>query len=139
MTPYYFALLAAVLWGTATTMEKIALSQISPLMGLFIRSVAITIFITMTLGFKKELNTLPHLPVKGVILFIISGIVSAFLGQYFYFYAMQKAPASKVVPVAGTYPLFAALFAIIFLGERLTITNAIGIILIIAGLALVRS
>ena len=139
MTPYYFAFLAAVLWGAASSLEKAALFQMSPLMAVFLRSIAITVCITMIVGFTNHFGSISKVPLRTTIFIAVAGILSAVIGQYFYFYAMKEAPASKVVPIAGAYPLFAALFAALFLGERITLANAIGIMLVIVGVGLVRS
>ena len=139
MTPYYLAFFTAILWGAASSLEKAALFQMSPLMAVFLRSIAITVCITMIVGFTNNFGSISKLPLRTTIFIAVAGILSAVIGQYLYFCAMKLAPASKVVPIAGTYPLFAALFAALFLGERITIYNAIGIILVIAGVGLVRS
>ena len=56
----------------------------------------------------------------------------------FFYNALKTGEASKIVPIAGTYPLVSFLIGIIFLGESFTFVKAAGVMFVIAGLFLLR-
>lgn len=41
---------------------------------------------------------------------------------------------ARSVPISSTYPLFAATFAVVGLGEILTLRRALGVILVVLGI-----
>ena len=55
-----------------------------------------------------------------------------------YFKALKYSESSRVVPIAGTYPLIALITSIIFLKEELTLAKAIGTLLVVVGIFLLR-
>jgi len=64
------------------------------------------------------------------------GVAFAFL-FILYNFAMMKEQGTNVVSVIYTSPLFVAVMASVFLGEQLTITNYVGIILLVSSAFLV--
>ena len=135
---FIYAMLAMLLWGAAPIFAKIGLVKTDPLIGVAVRSIAIALILIASLavsgGFSKLINTDP----KSLSILILEGIFAGLLGQYFYFKAVKVWEASKVVPIVGAYPLMAVLFAILFLGERLTLVKGFGTLMVIAGIFLLR-
>ena len=106
--------------------------------GLFVRSLGVfTIFLLLYLPTGRIKNVL-DIPTKNIILFLMGGILSGFLGMYFYFHVLQSNPSSKVVPLASTYPLIAVIISMLFLKESVTWQRIVGTVLIIAGVLLVK-
>ncbi len=133
---YLLSILAALFWGMAPVLEKIGLSKIPPLAGIFVRSLVsaflcAVIFSSYNGGWNWIFSDGSR---KGILLLIISGISSAFIGQFFYFSALKIGEASVAVGIASTYPLVAFFLSLIFLGESLTVYKALGIILIVSGI-----
>lgn len=131
-----FALLAAFLWGMAPVFEKLGLIRISPLAGLTIRNIAITIAVLIIALFTNAGKEITHADFKTVAYVVIGGIIAGLLGMWSYFEALKHCEASRVAPIVGTYPLFAFIFAMIFLGETLTLQKGIGVLLIVGGVFL---
>jgi len=131
-----FALLTAFLWGSAPVFEKLGLIRISPLAGITIRSIAITIILLIIVLLTNVGEEIAHVDFKSVVFVVIGGIIAGLLGMWSYFEALKHWEASIVVPIAGAYPLFAFIFSIIFLGENLTLPKGIGVILIASGVVL---
>jgi uncharacterized membrane protein len=139
MTVLVLLLLTAILWGSSPILEKVGLRNTSPLIALTIRSLGISVVLLMIiigLGKTKEL-----LSVEGhtVIIFIISGIMAGLLGMWTYFGALQAGATSKIVPIAGCYPLITALLSILILKEDVSLARLIGTLFIIGGIWLVKS
>jgi bacterial/archaeal transporter family protein len=51
--------------------------------------------------------------------------------------ALQRAPASQVIPITAAYPIVTALLGAVVLAERLTAGRVIGIVLVVGGSILV--
>lgn len=136
MSAYVLALLAALFWGLAPVLEKVALRTGDAWMAVFVRTaVAAALcagFFTFTGGWGRVTRADP----KSVVLIVLAGIASAVVGQAFYFKALRLDDASRVVPIAGTYPLIASALSVVFLGEPLTLRKGVAVAAILAGIAL---
>jgi drug/metabolite transporter (DMT)-like permease len=69
--------------------------------------------------------------------FVAAGIVGPTLGRIAQFVSTTVIGASRTAPVVSTTALFSAIFAITFLGETLTAVHGAGIVLIVAGVAVI--
>ena len=135
-TGMVYALLATILWGMAPVFEKLGLIHISPLAGLTIRTAAVTVMLVLIVLLTNVHTEILQADPRTVFFLIISGILAGLLGTWSYFYALKHGEASRVVPIVGAYPLFAFLFAMLLLGEKLTLQKGIGVILIVSGVVL---
>ena len=131
-----YALMAALLWGSAPVLEKLGLVKISPLAGLAIRTITITIILVVIALFTDMAKEIVRVDSRSLFFLVVSGIIAGLLGMLAYFKALKCWEASRVVPIVGSYPLFAFLFALLFLGETLTLQKALGVILVVSGVFL---
>lgn len=69
---------------------------------------------------------------RGLVFLLLSGAATG-LSWLCYFRALQLGDASRVAPLDKLSVVFVVLFAALFLGERLTVTSAAGVLLIAAG------
>ena len=139
MKPFYFAILAAIVWGIAPIMEKIGLKNIEPLSGVMVRSLgvvigAIVLCIFNSNAFKMTFKADP----KTILFLFLGGIIASILGQIFFYNAIKQGEVSKMVPIAATYPLVSFLFGLIFLGETFTLSKGFGMALVLLGVFLLR-
>ncbi|NQT46547.1 MAG: EamA family transporter [Candidatus Omnitrophica bacterium] len=135
---FIYAMIAMLLWGAAPIFAKIGLVKTDPLIGVAIRSIAISLILVASLAIGGGFNKLVSTDLKSLSVLIAEGVCAGLLGQYFYFKAVKVWEASKVVPIVGAYPLAAVFFAILFLGEHLTLAKGFGTLLIIAGIFFLR-
>jgi len=136
---FLYALLTAMLWGFAPLFGKVGLKMVDPLLALGIRTFFVFLivsFLVIFTGKAKELFAL--LPSKGAFYVSCEALFGAILGQLFYFYALKGGEASRVVPIASAFPLFTALFAFLFLGEKFQWPKFLGAVLIVGGMILLR-
>ncbi|MFC1666433.1 EamA family transporter [Candidatus Omnitrophota bacterium] len=139
MKAFYFAIITAVIWGIVPVLEKMGLSKIEPLAGLLVRSCGIIIGVFILAVFNNQaLKIALKADLHTVGLLVLSGLMASIFAQIFFYNALKTGEASKVVPIAGTYPLVSFLLGIIFLGESFTINKASGVILVMVGLFLLR-
>lgn len=134
----FWLLITALLWGSSPIIEKIGLASTDPILGIAIRSFTVSSLVIIILLFTGKINMLLSLDFKTVVIFAASGIMAGLLGIWAYFHALKLGATSKVVPIAATYPMVTAVLAICLLKEEISISKAIGTILIIFGIWLVK-
>jgi transporter family protein len=139
MKSYYFALLTALVWGLVPVFEKIGLSRMTPAAGIFVRCLAVSTGAVILLSFKPGiLGELSKTPVKYIALIVGGGFTANFLGQLLFYNALKNGDVSKIVPIAGAYPLISFVMGILILGENLTIAKSCGLGCIILGIVLLK-
>ena len=66
------------------------------------------------------------------------GFLASFVGQFAFYHALRSGAISQVTPVAGAYPLVAALLGWWVLREQFTLPRLLGVVCIVAGVFLLR-
>jgi bacterial/archaeal transporter family protein len=132
----FLALLAVVFWGSAPLFEKLGLREVSPTLGVALRSwIAATAMLAYTIA-NREISDVLRIRSIALLYMAIGAVFAAILGQIFYFTALKHGKASVVVPMVGAYPLVSALLSIAFLREAVTWPKALGIALVVGGVVL---
>jgi len=139
MKGFYFAILAAIVWGIAPIVEKIGLKNIEPLSGVLVRSLGIIIgAVIMSVLNVGILKTALKADPKTMVFLFTGGILASILGQIFFYSALKHGEVSKMVPIAATYPLVSFLLGLLFFGESFTVVKGLGIGFVILGVFLLR-
>ena len=139
MKPYYYALATAILWGIVPVFEKIGLSRLSPQAGIFVRCLSVCLGAVVLFSLKPGiLAELSKTPPRYIILIVLGGFTANFLGQLLFYNALKSGDVSRVVPIAGAYPLISFIMGVLILGEAFTPVKAIGLGLILAGIFLLK-
>ncbi len=71
------------------------------------------------------------------VFFLAGGLLGQGIARAFRYVSIDRVGASKTYTIVGASPLFAAIFAIIFLGEKWTLPLFAGTFLVVAGIALI--
>jgi drug/metabolite transporter (DMT)-like permease len=125
------ALSAAVLFGTSSVIAKWGLRHLDPQTGSLV-SIGTTLVlytISAPLWMKAAYWTNP-----GVWVFALAGLIHPLLSMYLALEATVRAGPTIASTFASTAPLFAAVTAVAFLGESLTVPIAIGTLATVAGI-----
>ncbi|MDP2921500.1 MAG: EamA family transporter [Candidatus Omnitrophota bacterium] len=139
MKPFYFAILAAVVWGIAPILEKTGLGRIEPMAGVIIRSFGVLLgAIVLALFNSNIIKVALRADQKTIIFLVLGGIIASILGQIFFYNALKTGEVSKMVPIAATYPLVSFLLGLLFFGESLTVAKGLGIGFVILGVFFLR-
>ena len=64
--------------------------------------------------------------------------MASFVGQWAFYHALKMGNVSQVAPVAGIYPMVAALLGWIVFREPVTMPRVLGIALVVTGVLLLR-
>ena len=137
MSWYVYAVLTIVLWGAVPLIDKVALRSFAADTGLCVRAFTAGVMLLVYAVWKGKFAEIAHGDAKAVGYFMLSAVLASVVAQYTYFAALQRAEASRLVPFTATYPLVAAVLAILLLHEPLTLTKLLGAIFIVGGLMLV--
>src|SRR5215510_2745470 len=77
-----------------------------------------------------------HVTLRGVVLFVMAGIIGTVAGRFLRFMAIQRLGAAIASPLNNLNPLVSTGLAILLLGESVTVPILAGTIVIIAGATL---
>jgi len=133
------ALGAALSWAIAPLLYRKALSSTKPVSANIVRSVtngAVLLAILIGLGLAGTLAGLP-LWVVGVV--ALSGLLGLGVGDTLYMFGLKSIGVSRAVPLAASYPLFSLIWAVVLLGQPLSLTAFAGAAVILAGIWLLSS
>jgi bacterial/archaeal transporter family protein len=128
----------AVFWGSTPILEKTGLARVDPMVGVTVRSAVITaalLFLSLLTGRGRALFDIDR---GTFLIFGASGVLSGVFGMLTYYSALKIGATSRIVPLAATYPLVAALLSVLILREEITLQRAIGTALIVSGVWLVK-
>lgn len=123
-----YAAVALVLWGASGVTQKLATNRISSQLSFLWFAVAM-LAISLVLAITAPIHW--HLP--GMILFlcILGGLLNG-LGALTSFSALEAGgKASVVISLISIYPLLTVAIAVVFLHEKLTALQGVGIVLAI--------
>jgi len=121
----FYALVAVLLYGLTGLLQKMSTNHIS----------ASASVVWCTVGY---LMLLPYLlatsgPLKAKFVYLLVAFlvgVTSQLGTWFLFASLERgAKASVAVPLTALYPVLTIVFALIFLSERMTALQWLGIVL----------
>lgn len=132
--PITLALLSALSASLMTIFAKLGLKDIDPMILLLVRTFLSVILLVIFLTTAGKLSSLSNInwDTKSIIFVILSTLAS--LGSLiFYFYALQKGQATLVSGVDKLSIVFTLIFAVLILGEKLTVLKLAGVVLTIIG------
>ena len=130
-----FALSSAFFAALTAIFGKVGVSEINSDLATFYRTVVILAVSALLVSARQEWQAPVTLSYKGLAFLVLSGIATG-LSWLCYFRALQMAPASRVAPIDKFSVVLVVIFAVLFLGERLTWKVGLGSILIAGGVIL---
>jgi len=136
MTWFWFALLSAVFAALTSIFAKLGVDNVNSNLATAIRTLVIVIFSWFLVFFRKDFSDINNLSKHSVLLLILSGL-STGISWLFYFRALQLGSVSKVAPVDKLSLALAVVFGALFLGEKITLRIALGIVFVVLGVVLV--
>ena len=129
---FLWAILSALFAGATAILAKVGVKDIDSNLATAIRTTVI-LFFTWALFFTtNSLRNLTTLTSRTWIFLALSGIATG-LSWVCYFRALQLGPASRVAPIDKLSVVFAIVFALVFLHERLGWVQWTGAALTVVG------
>jgi transporter family protein len=127
----FFAALTAIF-------GKVGVAEINSDYATLIRTAIILVVVGLIVAASGAWQPLASVPRKTYLFLLLSGLATG-ASWLCYYRALKAGPASGVAPIDKMSVVLVALFAALFLGERLLIHNWIGIGLIALGAILVAA
>ena len=128
----WFALLSAVFAALTSILAKIGVEGVNSTLATAIRTVVVLVMawgMVFLTGRERELSNIAG---RSWLFLILSGIATG-LSWLCYYYALQKGPASKVVPIDKLSVVITLALAFLVLHEKADLKTVIGGLLITAG------
>src|SRR5689334_20161019 len=122
---WLYALLSAFFAALTAIFAKVGIKGVDTDLATAIRTVVILFIAWAIAFFRGGATTIGSLNKQNWIFLVLSGIATG-LSWIFYFKALQLGKISQVAPVDKLSVALAIVLSVIFLGEALTIKNAIG-------------
>ncbi len=127
-----WAVLSAVFAALTAIFAKIGVEKINSDFATFIRTIVILIVLALILFSTKQFQSLDSISNKSLMFLVLSGIATG-ASWICYFRALKLGNASQVAPIDKLSVVLVAVFGVIFLGEKLSAFDWIGISLIASG------
>lgn len=132
----FWALLSAVFAALTAIFAKIGVSGLPPDYMTLLRTVVVLAVLSLLVAATGQWQNPASLPGKTLLAILLSGLATG-ASWLCYFRALKLGDAARVAPLDKLSVVLVAIFAAVFLGERLSGTNWAGVALIAAGAVLV--
>ncbi|HEU5462565.1 MAG TPA: EamA family transporter, partial [Candidatus Binatia bacterium] len=126
----YFSFQAALCFSIAHIFIRRGLVESNAMTGSFISLSMTALVLWLLFPFFASFSAL-WTPVS--LIFIAAGIFAPGIGRTMSYVGIEKIGVARSVPVANASPIFASLFAVIFLSEIWILQNIAGTLLVISG------
>ena len=126
----YFSFQAALCFSIAHILIRRGLVESNAMTGSFISLSMSAVVLWCALPFFAPLAELWN---PAVLIFIAAGIFAPGIGRTLSYVGIEKIGVARSVPIANSSPMFASIFAVIFLSETWVLQNIIGTLLVIGG------
>jgi transporter family protein len=132
----FYALMSAVCAALVAIFGRVGVKSVDANVGTMLRSVVMTLFLLVFITATGGWDKLPKLTSKPVGMLVLAGVAGA-VSWLFYFNALRRADVSHVAPIDKLSTVIAVVLAVVVLGERPTVLNWAGVVLMVAGAYLV--
>lgn len=130
-----FALGSAFFAALTALFGKIGVSEINSNLATFLRTIVILVVSALFVTLQNDWQRPESLSAKGIAFLILSGIATG-LSWLCYYRALQLGPASRVAPLDKLSVVLVVVFALVFLGEKLTWQVGLGAVFVTTGAVL---
>lgn len=132
----FWAILSATFAALTAIFAKVGIENINSDFATLIRTVVILLVLGAIITATGQLQPLGEISGKTYLFLVLSGLATG-ASWLCYFRALKLGNAAQVAPIDKLSVVLVAVFGVIFLGERLSAANWIGIALIATGAILV--
>jgi bacterial/archaeal transporter family protein len=132
----FWATLSAVFAAMTAIFAKIGVDNVNPDFATFIRTIVILLCLATILAATGQFQSPGSISARSYVFLALSGLATG-ASWMCYFRALKLGPASLVAPIDKLSVVLVAVFGVLFLGERLTGVNWLGVAFIATGAILV--
>lgn len=132
----FWAVLSAVFAALTAILAKVGVASVNPDLATLIRTVVILCLLAVLVVATGQWQAPQTIPARTYVFLILSGLATG-ASWLCYFRALKLGDASRVAPIDKLSVVMVAIIAAVFLGERLSAANWLGIAMIAGGAILV--
>lgn len=132
----FWALLSAAFAALTAIFAKIGIENVNSDFATFIRTIVILAAAGLMVYITGNWQQPSTISGKTWAFLVLSGLATG-ASWICYFRALKIGDAARVAPIDKLSVVFVAVFAVLFLGERLSLPNWLGVVLIACGAVLV--
>jgi DME family drug/metabolite transporter len=129
----YFSFQAALCFSIAHIFIRRGLVGSNAMTGSFISLTMSAAVLWLLVPFFVPLSALWT---PAVAIFLAAGILAPGIGRTLSYIGIEKIGVARSVPIANSSPIFASIFAVIFLAETWVLQNIVGTLLVIGGVVI---
>jgi transporter family protein len=131
-----WAVLSAGFAALTAIFAKVGIENVNSDFATFVRTIVILFALGAILAGTSQWQSPGTVSVRSYLFLVLSGLATG--GSWVcYFRALKLGDAARVAPIDKLSVVLVAVFGVIFLGERLSVPNWLGVALIAAGAVLV--
>ena len=131
-----WAVFSALFAALTAIFAKVGVENINSDLATFIRTVVVIVTLGFLLAVTGQFQAPDKISGRTYLFLVLSGLGTG-ASWLCYFRALKLGDAAKVAPIDKLSVVLVAIFGVIFLGEKLTAPNWLGVALIAAGAILV--
>lgn len=132
----FWAVLSAVFAALTAIFAKIGVENVNSDFATFIRTIVILATLAFILSATGQFQSPGTISSRTYLFLVLSGLATG-ASWICYFRALKIGEAAKVAPIDKLSVVLVAVFGVLFLGEKLTAPNWLGVALIAVGAILV--
>ena len=122
----FWAFGAAIFAALTAIFAKVGVEGVNSDFATFIRVIVILPVLALFLAVSGQMQNPGAIPSRTYLFLVLSGLGTG-LSWLCYFRALQIGKASQVAPVDKLSVVFVAIFAVLFLGEKLSLISWVGV------------
>ncbi|WP_245531392.1 EamA family transporter [Asticcacaulis biprosthecium] len=132
----FWALLSAGFAALTAVFAKVGVENVNSNLATFIRTIVILLAAGLLVVATGSWHNPSSISNRTWLFLILSGLATG-ASWFCYFHALKLGDAARVAPIDKLSVVFVAAFAVLFLGEKLSLANWAGVGLIAVGAVLV--
>jgi transporter family protein len=133
-----WALLSAIFAALTAVFAKVGVENVNSDLATFIRTIVVICVLAMIITATRQFQNPAEISGRTYLFLLLSGLGTG-ASWLCYFRALKLGNAAQVAPIDKLSVVLVAVFGVLFLGEKLSALNWLGIVLVAAGAILVAA
>lgn len=131
-----WAVLSAVFAALTAIFAKVGVANVNSDLATFIRTIVVICILALIVYATRQFQNPAEISARTYLFLLLSGLGTG-ASWLCYFRALKLGNAAQVAPIDKLSVVPVALFGVLFLGEKLSAVNWLGVVLVAAGAVLV--
>ena len=132
----FWAVLSAIFAAMTAILAKVGVEAVNPNLATFIRTLVIVAAAGLMVAVTGSWQAPSAISGRSWTFLVLSGLATG-ASWFCYFRALKLGDAARVAPIDKLSVVFVAVFSVVFLNEKLSLPNWLGVCLIAVGALLV--